>query len=87
MYAIAIFGLFIISVSVLMIAKPDLWVEMAVRYCHLPYMHPLEILICLGFGLPFIFYAENSEFSTRAFLWTVVTLYLIWWRVFGPFRQ
>ncbi len=64
MYAIAIYGLLIISISLVMIVKPDLWVDMAVRYCRLPYMHPLEILICLGFGLPFIFYADRSEFPT-----------------------
>lgn len=64
MYVIVIYGLLIISISLVMIAKPDSWVEMAVRYCRLPYMHPVEILICIGFGLSFIFYAGQSEFPT-----------------------
>ena len=25
--------------------------------------------------------------SAALFLWTVVTLYLFWWRLFGPFRS
>jgi len=45
MYAIAIYGLLMIWISFVMVAKPDLWVEMSVRYCRPPYMHPLEILI------------------------------------------
>ncbi len=61
-YVIVIYGLLIIAISLVMVAKPDLWVAMTVRYCRLPYMHPVEILVCLGFGLSFVFYAGQSEF-------------------------
>ncbi len=62
MYAILIFGVLIMAISVFMIAKPDQWVDLAMRYCRLPYMHPLEILICLGFGVPFILNGGRSAF-------------------------
>lgn len=62
MYAIAAFGLLLVAISLLMIVHPETWVDKAVRYCRLPYMHPLEIIIRIGFGVPFIMYAESSRY-------------------------
>ena len=44
-----------------MIVRPEAWVDKAVHYCRQRYMHPLEILICVGFGVPFIIYSEASR--------------------------
>ncbi len=76
MYIIATYGVLIVLLSVLMVAKPDLWVDMALRYIRLPYMHPLEIAICIGFGLPFILYAEDSGFpiTFKAFGYMLVAV-------------
>lgn len=62
MYIIATYGVLIVILSALMVARPALWVDMAVRYIRLPYMHPLEIAICVGFGLPFVLYAGDSAY-------------------------
>ena len=62
MYAIAINGMVIIVVSLVMVAKPDVWGRFIVRFSRMPYMHPLEILVRLGFGLLFVRYAEDSKF-------------------------
>ncbi len=64
MYAILVYGLLIIAVSLFMIVKPDRWVELATRYCEFRYMHPIEIAIAVGFGLPFIVFAGESAFPT-----------------------
>ena len=64
MYAIAAFGLLMIAISLLMIVRPETWVDKGVRYCRLRYMHPLEILIRIGFGVLFIIYAESSRYPT-----------------------
>lgn len=62
MYAIALYGVLLIALSLFMVAKPEFSVEMALRYCRLRYMHPAEILVCLGFGSAFIFYSGSSAF-------------------------
>ena len=62
MYILAGFGALMIVMSLLMIARPEAWVDRAVAYCRLRYMHPLEILSRVGFGVSFIVYAEASRF-------------------------
>ena len=62
MYAIALFGLIMVVVSLVMVAKPDMWGRFILRFSRMPYMHPLEIFIRLGFGLLFVRYAEDSKF-------------------------
>ncbi|MCF7689246.1 MAG: hypothetical protein K9M98_10315 [Cephaloticoccus sp.] len=64
MTGIILFGLITTVLGLWMILKPQLWLELAVRYCRLPYMHPLEILIRLGFGYLFITYAADTRFPT-----------------------
>ncbi len=62
MYSIALFGLIMVIVSLVMVAKPDMWRRFIISFCRMRYMHPLEILIRLGFGLLFLRYAEDSKF-------------------------
>ena len=62
MYSIALFGLIMVMVSLVMVAKPDMWGRFIISFCRMPYMHPLEIIIRLGFGLLFVRYAEDSKF-------------------------
>lgn len=62
MYAIAINGALMVAISLIMIAKPNYWGKLIVRFSRMPYMHPLEIVIRLGFGLLFVRYADESKF-------------------------
>lgn len=62
MYSIALFGLIMVMASLVMVAKPDALGRFIVRFCRMPYMHPLEILIRLSFGVLFLRYAEDSKF-------------------------
>ena len=62
MYSIAVFGFIMVLISVVMMAKPDAWARCIVLYSRMPYMHALEILIRLGFGLLFVKYASDAKF-------------------------
>ncbi len=62
MYAIAINRVLMVAISLVMVAKPDVWGRFIVRFSRMPYMHPLEIFIRAGFGLLFVRYAEDSKF-------------------------
>jgi len=62
MIAIAIFGVVMVVISLFMIVKPEAWVQIVLRFVRMPYMHPIEIIIRLGFGLLFIQFAEHSKF-------------------------
>ena len=62
MVAIAAFGLIMVLISLVMITKPDAWGRCIVRFCRMPYMHPLEMTIRLGFGLLFLQYADGTKF-------------------------
>ncbi len=53
-----------IGLSLMMIVSPTKWLDLSLRYCQLRYMHPLEILIRLGFGYIFITYAADTKFPT-----------------------
>ena len=53
-----------IGLSLMMIVSPKLWLDLSIRYCRLPYMHPLEILIRIGFGITFITYAADTTYPT-----------------------
>jgi len=62
MVGIAFFGLIMIALSFMMIFTPQAWLDRALRFCRLPYMHPLEIAIRLGFGAIFILFADDTRF-------------------------
>jgi uncharacterized protein YjeT (DUF2065 family) len=60
MLIIIAYAALLIAVSLWMIIRPAHWTRMAVRYCHWRYMHPTEIVLCLGFGAPFILFGEQA---------------------------
>lgn len=62
MCIVALFGILLVLVGLVMVAKPDLWVKAATAYCRKPYMHPVEIAICIGFGASFVLYAGLSPY-------------------------
>ncbi len=62
MYAIVSFGFLMAVISLVMVAKPDAWVKYALEFTRMPYMHPIEIAIRLGFGLMSLIYAEQTRF-------------------------
>ena len=62
MYSIALFGSIMAAISLVMVAKPDAWARFIVLYSRMSYMHALEIVIRLGFGLLFVKYAEDAKF-------------------------
>lgn len=64
MPVVAIFGLFLILISLLMLVRPDLWEKLALWYIRQPFMHPVEILLCLGVGVLFVVTAGGSRFPT-----------------------
>ena len=64
MLGIVLFGVIMIGLSLMMIVSPAKWLDLSIRYCRLRYMHPLEILIRLGFGYIFIAYGPVTKFPT-----------------------
>lgn len=60
MAAVALYGLLITALSVWMVARPGRVAELGLRYCRWRWMHPVEILLCIGFGAAFVFAAERS---------------------------
>ncbi len=62
MYAIAINGVLIVAISLVMVARPEVWARFIVRFSRMPYMHLLEILIRVGFGILFLRYADDTKF-------------------------
>jgi hypothetical protein len=59
---IGVFGLLMLLISVLMIARPNLWIDLALKFSRLKYMHPLEILIRLLFGVTFVNYGSETDY-------------------------
>lgn len=57
---IILYAILLITVSLWMIIAPAHWTRWAVHYCRQPWMHLAEILICIGFGLPFITWGDAS---------------------------
>jgi hypothetical protein len=64
MIGIVIFGLITTGLGLWMILKPKVWLDLSVRYCRLPYMHPLEILLRLGFGFIFVIFSAETRYPT-----------------------
>ncbi len=62
MYSIALFGSILAAISLVMVAKPDAWARCIVRYSRMRYMHVLEILIRVGFGVLFLRFADDAKF-------------------------
>lgn len=62
MFWIGLFGLLMMLISVMMITSPELWVDLALKFSRLKYMHPLEILIRLTFGVPFVIYGPETDY-------------------------
>lgn len=59
----AIFGVFLIVVSLFMFVTPARFSRVAVTYCNKWYMHPVEISICAVSGAAFAFFGSSSRFS------------------------
>lgn len=74
MYAIIINGLVMVAISLFMIAKPYTWGQFILKFSRMPYMHPLEIFIRLGFGLLFVTYAEHSKFPMTIMIFGYILL-------------
>lgn len=62
MVFVAIYGVFLVVVSLWMIATPDPWVDKATDYVRWRFMHPVEILIAAGSGIGFVLSATSSPF-------------------------
>lgn len=60
----AIFGIFLIVVSLFMLIAPHRVARCAVSYCNQWFMHPLEIAICVVSGAAFALFGSNSCFPT-----------------------
>ena len=81
MVAVIIFGLGMVTVSIWMIFDPDSWVRSVIQYCRKSYMHGLEIVICLTFGLLFLFFGETTSFPVvihaAGYVLTIVGVILV----------
>ena len=64
MFAIGVFGVGMVGMSLALVAKPDASAEAVLRFVRLPYFHPFEIITRLGFGVLFVLYADQSRFPT-----------------------
>ena len=64
MFAIGVFGVGMVGISLALMARPDASAEAALRFVRLPYFHPFEIVTRLGFGVLFVLYADQSKFPT-----------------------
>ena len=64
MFAIGVFGLGMVGISLALVARPDAAAEAVRRFVRLRYFHPFEIVTRLGFGVLFVLYADQSKFPT-----------------------
>lgn len=62
MYAIAVFGIVMVVISLVMVVKPDAWGQMILKFVRIPYFHYFEILLRLVFGILFVVYADQTKF-------------------------
>lgn len=62
MYAIAVFGLVMVVISLIAVVKPEAWGQMILKFVRFPYFHPFEILIRVVFGTLFVVYADETKF-------------------------
>jgi hypothetical protein len=60
MYVIAFFGLLMMLISLVMIARPQYWSGAIVKFSEKPWFHPFEIVTRLGFGLAFYRFAGDT---------------------------
>ena len=49
-------------ISLIMMAKPEAWGQMILKFVRVPYFHPIEIVLRVAFGLLFVAYADQSKF-------------------------
>ena len=59
---VALYGLAVAGMCVWMLFRPDSWCRAATRYCQHRFMHPIEFVIALGFGVIFIAFARVSVY-------------------------
>lgn len=62
MFAIGVFGLGMVGISLALVARPDASAEAVRRFVRLRYFHPFEVVTRLGFGVLFVLYADQSRF-------------------------
>lgn len=74
--AVVLFGLGMVGISLAMWARPDATASRMLRFIRMPFMHPIEILTRVGFGVLFILGAGPSRFPVvlRAFGYLLVAV-------------
>jgi hypothetical protein len=61
-YAITLFGFFFVAMSLLMVIRPTVVVEMVRQSASVTFLYVFAIAIRLGFGFALILYAHQSKF-------------------------
>jgi hypothetical protein len=88
LYAIALFGILMILLSVVMVIDPDYWSNGIVRFSEARYFHGFEIISRLGFGAIFIAFSEQTLYpaviGTFGYLMIAVGIGLL---IAGPSRH
>lgn len=59
---IILFGLFIISIAVTIMLRPESFTGILTRHARAAWVHLLAVVVRIVFGLVLVFYAEQSRF-------------------------